>query len=80
MRFVGGETHFYLGRRHQRHIVNAGQGKYARLLRGKQLGPSRYPWSECPDVQALRAAEARCAELDRMAEIWLGQEEGSRTP
>lgn len=59
LRFVGGETHFYLGRRHQLHIVDEGQGKHVRLLRGKLLVPSRYPWSEAPDVQALRAAEVR---------------------
>lgn len=62
---MGGETHFYLGRRHQLHIVNAGQGKHARLLRGKLLGPSRYRWSEDPDVQALRAAEVRRRLEDR---------------
>lgn len=67
-RFVDGETHFYLGRRHQLRIVDESDGKRVRLLRGKLVVPSRYPWSEEPVVLALRTKEIR-----RRLEVWYRQ-------
>ncbi|MDY3880767.1 MAG: YgjP-like metallopeptidase domain-containing protein, partial [Desulfovibrio piger] len=67
-RFVGGETHFYLGRRHQLRIVDESEGKHVRLLRGRLVVPSRYPWSEEPAVLASRTEEIR-----RRLEAWYRQ-------
>lgn len=74
-RFVSGETHFYLGRRHQLCIVDESEGKDVRLLRGKLVVPSRYPWSEAPDAQAVRAAEVR-----RRLESWYRQRAADLLP
>lgn len=67
-RFVGEETHFYLGRRHQLRIVDESEGKHVRLLRGRLVVPSRYPWSEEPAVLASRTEEIR-----RRLEVWYRQ-------
>lgn len=75
LRFVGGETHFYLGRRHQLCIVDESEGRHVRLLRGKLVVPSRYPWSEAPDAQTLRAAEVR-----RRLESWYRQRAADLLP
>ena len=65
---MGGETHFYLGRRHQLRIVDESEGKHVRLLRGRLVVPSRYPWSEEPAVLASRTEEIR-----RRLEAWYRQ-------
>ncbi len=67
-RFVGGETHFYLGRRHQLCIVDENGGKHVRLLRGKLVIPSRYPWSE-----ELAVVTSRTEEIRRRLEAWYRQ-------